>query len=52
MYGVIGVIYGYDPEHGVHVIAEPATPLPYGHPNLPTYLASQLVRSLFSPWTS
>ncbi|MFE9882847.1 hypothetical protein [Streptomyces sp. NPDC005784] len=48
LYGVIGVIYGYSPEHGIHVIAQPDMPLPYGHPNLPTCLASQLVRRLSS----
>ncbi|OIJ68337.1 hypothetical protein [Streptomyces mangrovisoli] len=48
LYGVIGVIYGYDPERGVHVVAEPEMPLPYGHPNLPTCLGSQLVRRLSS----
>jgi hypothetical protein len=48
LYGVIGVIYGYSLEHGVHVVAQPDMPLPYGHPNLHTCLASQLVRRLSS----
>ncbi|MFI6122518.1 hypothetical protein ACIBCU_22305 [Streptomyces sp. NPDC051064] len=42
VYGVLGTIYG--PVDGrVEVLAQPREPLPYGHPNLPTLLASQLV---------
>ncbi|MFF3991627.1 hypothetical protein ACFY0B_44740 [Streptomyces sp. NPDC001797] len=47
LYGVIGTLYGYS-EDGIEVVAEPDEPLPYGHPNLPTLLASQLVRRLSS----
>ncbi|MER6113207.1 hypothetical protein [Streptomyces hirsutus] len=47
LYGVHGVIYGYG-GLGVKVMAHPDAPLPYGHPNLPTFLASQLVRRLSS----
>ncbi|MFD5815677.1 hypothetical protein [Streptomyces sp. NPDC127038] len=48
LYGVVGVIYGYSPEHGIHVVAQPEMALPYGHPNLATCLASQLVRRISS----
>ncbi|GGZ81667.1 hypothetical protein ACFOOM_21960 [Streptomyces echinoruber] len=47
LYGVHGTVYGYG-EDGVQVMARPDAPLPYGHPNLPTMLASQLVRRLGS----
>jgi hypothetical protein len=47
MYGVHGTVYGYG-QDGVRVVAQPDAPLPYGHPNLPTFLASQLVRRLGS----
>ncbi|MFF4795059.1 hypothetical protein ACFY2M_36145 [Streptomyces sp. NPDC001276] len=47
LYGVHGVLYGLG-DQGVHVVARPDEPLPYGHPNLPTFLASQLVRRLGS----
>ncbi|MEW1995942.1 hypothetical protein ACFWFH_04525 [Streptomyces coelicoflavus] len=40
-----GTLYGRD-EGGVKVIAQPDAPLPYGHPNIGTFLASQLVRRL------
>ncbi|GAA3885790.1 hypothetical protein [Streptomyces lannensis] len=49
LYGVLGVVYGYGygyGQGGVHVVACPDSPLPYGHPNLDTFLASQLVRRL------
>ncbi|MGI5143940.1 hypothetical protein [Streptomyces sp. CA-106110] len=45
LYGVAGVIYGYG-DNSIQVVARPDTPLPYGHPNLSTFLASQLVRRL------
>ncbi|MDQ0798206.1 hypothetical protein [Streptomyces sp. B1I3] len=45
MYGVLGTIYGLV-DGAVQVVAQPPEPLPYGHPNLPTFLASQLVRRL------
>ena len=47
LYGVHGTVYGLG-ANGVRVVAEPEEPLPYGHPNLPTFLASQLVRRLKS----
>lgn len=47
MYGVHGTLYGYG-ENSVRVVAQPEEPLPYGHANLPTLLASQLVRRLGS----
>ncbi|MFB6931310.1 hypothetical protein [Streptomyces chartreusis] len=47
LYGVHGTLYGYG-QDGVQVVATPDHPLPYGHPNLPTFLASQLVRRLNS----
>lgn len=47
MYGVHGSLYGYG-EDGVHVVAQPDAPLPYGDSSLPTFLASQLVRRLGS----
>jgi hypothetical protein len=47
LYGVHGVLYGLN-DRGVHVVAQPDSPLPYGHPNLGTFLASQLVRRLGS----
>lgn len=47
LYGVHGVLYGYG-GLGVQVMGRPEEPLPYGHPNLSTFLASQLVRRLSS----
>ncbi|MEV5847421.1 hypothetical protein AB0M32_36205 [Streptomyces sp. NPDC051985] len=47
LYGVIGTLYGYR-EGVIKVVAESDVPLPYGHPNLPMFLASQLVRRLSS----
>ncbi|MGV9349446.1 hypothetical protein ACWDSD_32560 [Streptomyces spiralis] len=47
LYGVHGTLYGYG-ESGVQVVAQPDEPLPYGHPNLPTFLASQIIRRLGS----
>ncbi|MER5915485.1 hypothetical protein ABT124_34885 [Streptomyces sp. NPDC001982] len=47
LYGVLGTLYGYG-GNGVQVVAQPDAPLPYGHPNLATFLASQLVRRLSS----
>lgn len=45
MYGVLGTVYGLV-DGTIQVVAQPSEPLPYGHPNLPTFLASQLVRRL------
>ncbi|MEU6351095.1 hypothetical protein ABZ896_17445 [Streptomyces sp. NPDC047072] len=47
LYGVLGTLYGLGRD-GVTVLDQPEAPLPYGHPSLPTFLASQLVRSLKS----
>ncbi|MFJ3825285.1 hypothetical protein [Streptomyces nodosus] len=47
LYGVKGTVYGYSRD-GVQAIASPEDSLPYGHPNLATFLASQLVRRLSS----
>ncbi|MFI6495649.1 hypothetical protein [Streptomyces sp. NPDC050564] len=47
LYGVGGVLYGRN-SSGVHVVARPDHALPYGHPNLETFLASQMVRRLSS----
>jgi hypothetical protein len=47
LYGVHGTLYGLGPD-GVKVVAQPDEPLPYGHGNIPTFLASQLVRRLSS----
>jgi len=48
LYGVHGTLYGLTADNEVHVVAQPDHPLPFGHPNLPTLLASQLVRRLSS----
>lgn len=48
LYGVHGTIYGLNENNEVHVIAKPDHPLPFGHPNLPTLLGSQLIRRLSS----
>jgi hypothetical protein len=45
LYGVHGTLYGLN-DKGVYVVAQPDNPLPYSHPNLSTFLASQLVRRL------
>jgi hypothetical protein len=47
LYGVNGVGYGYG-DQGVQVVQRPAGPIPYGHPLLPTVLASRMVRRLSS----
>ncbi|MFD3618708.1 hypothetical protein ACFWWT_26405 [Streptomyces sp. NPDC058676] len=47
LYGVHGTLYGLD-DGGVKVVAQPDAPLPYGHANIGTFLASQLVRRLQS----
>ncbi|WP_369276007.1 hypothetical protein AB5J55_44275 [Streptomyces sp. R11] len=48
LYGVHGTLYGLDSRSEVHVVASPDQPLPFGHPNIPTLLASQLIRRLSS----
>ncbi|CAM5236372.1 hypothetical protein [Streptomyces griseomycini] len=45
LYGVNGVGYGASAD-GVLVVQRPEGPIPYGHPLLPTVLASQMVRRL------
>ncbi|MFE9454044.1 hypothetical protein [Streptomyces sp. NPDC006739] len=48
LFGVTGTLYGLNADGEVHVVAQPDHPLPFGHPNLPTLLGSQLVRRLNS----
>jgi hypothetical protein len=48
LYGVTGTLYGLNADNVVHVVAQPDHPLPFGHPNLPTLLGSQLIRRLSS----
>ncbi|MFB7739356.1 hypothetical protein ACFC08_34370 [Streptomyces sp. NPDC056112] len=48
LYGVGGVIYGLNADNQVHVVARPDHALTFGHPNIPTLLASQLIRRLSS----
>ncbi|WP_406190943.1 hypothetical protein OG331_50360 [Streptomyces sp. NBC_01017] len=48
LYGVHGTLYGVNAQGEVHVVASPGHPLPFGHPNIPTLLASQLIRRLSS----
>ncbi|MFF5343889.1 hypothetical protein ACFY4H_24750 [Streptomyces althioticus] len=45
LYGVNGVGYGVR-DGNVQVVKRPAGPIPYGHPLMPTVLASQMVRRL------
>ncbi|MFJ8754594.1 hypothetical protein ACIREO_35560 [Streptomyces sp. NPDC102441] len=45
MYRVLGMLYGLV-NGQVQVVTQPKEPLPYGHPDLPTFLASQLVRRM------
>ncbi|MEV6841645.1 hypothetical protein AB0N17_45810 [Streptomyces sp. NPDC051133] len=47
LFGVHGTHYGPD-GLGVRVVTYPDEPLPYGHPDLSTLLASQLIRRLNS----
>ncbi|MFE2335712.1 hypothetical protein [Streptomyces coelicoflavus] len=48
LYGVHGTIYGLDAQGDVHVVAQPDHALPFGHPNLATTLATQLIRRITS----
>ncbi|MGA5794115.1 hypothetical protein ACPC27_06365 [Streptomyces cellulosae] len=45
LYGVKGVAYGVR-DGIVQVVERPAGPVPYGHPLVPTVLASQMVRRI------
>ncbi|MEU6774665.1 hypothetical protein [Streptomyces sp. NPDC046759] len=45
LYGVIGTPYQYS-TGGLQVLPATDQPLPYGHPGLRCYLASQMVRRL------
>lgn len=45
LHGVLGTPYGYGP-NGIQPTPHTADFLPYGHPGLPWYLASQMVRRL------
>ncbi|WP_245962271.1 hypothetical protein [Streptomyces ardesiacus] len=47
LYGALGTMYSMSGE-GVKVVAQPDSPLPYGHPQMSTFLASQQVRRLKS----
>ncbi|WP_143076719.1 hypothetical protein [Streptomyces sp. MUSC 14] len=46
LHGVHGALYGYSDEYGVHVVNTRKASLPYGHPQLQSFLASQWVRQL------
>jgi hypothetical protein len=48
LYGVHGTLYGLNANNEVHVVAQPHVALPFGHPNVRTLLASQLIRRLSS----
>ncbi|MET7608956.1 hypothetical protein [Streptomyces avermitilis] len=48
LYGVHGTLYGLNADNQVHVVAQPDHALPFGHRNVPTLLASQLIRRLSS----
>lgn len=47
LYGVHGTAYGVGDE-GVHMVGQPDNAMPYGHPHLRAFLASQMVRRLSS----
>lgn len=46
LYGVSGVLYGRLTSGDLHVVARPDHAVPYGHPDLTTFLASQMIRRL------
>jgi len=48
LHGFHGTLYGLDGDNKVYVVAKPDHPLEFGHPNLATFLASQLIRRLSS----
>ncbi|MET7746503.1 hypothetical protein [Streptomyces sp. NPDC005385] len=48
LYGVSGVLYGRLLRGGLQAVARPDGAVPYGHPDLTTFLASQMVRKLTS----
>ncbi|WP_308298978.1 hypothetical protein [Streptomyces sp. GESEQ-35] len=48
LYGVLGTLYGLNANQVVHVAAQPDDALPFGHPDIATLLASQLIRRLSS----
>ncbi|OVZ99450.1 hypothetical protein B9W64_37275 [Streptomyces sp. CS159] len=48
LYGVHGTLYGLNAQGDVHVVAQPDHALPFGHRNLPTFLATQLIRRISS----
>ncbi|MFE6178807.1 hypothetical protein [Streptomyces sp. NPDC056464] len=48
LYGVHGTLYGLNARSEAHVVASPEHALPFGHANIPTLLASQLIRRLSS----
>ncbi|USQ85803.1 hypothetical protein NFX46_19855 [Streptomyces phaeoluteigriseus] len=47
LYGTTGTLYGLRAD-GVQPIAQPGPPLPYGHPDMHCFLASQQIRRLHS----
>ncbi|KRD17906.1 hypothetical protein [Streptomyces sp. Root264] len=47
LYGVVGTLYGLGAD-GVQPVAQPGPPLPYSHPDITSFLASQQVRRLHS----
>jgi hypothetical protein len=47
LYGATGTLYGLG-THGVQPVAQPGPPLPYGHPDMTCFLASQQIRRLSS----
>ncbi|MDF3141081.1 MULTISPECIES: hypothetical protein [unclassified Streptomyces] len=48
LYGVHGTVYGLNASSEVVVVATPDHALPFGHPNIATTVASQLIRRLTS----
>ncbi|GGQ97599.1 hypothetical protein [Streptomyces asoensis] len=47
LYGATGTLYGLG-THGTQPIAQPGPPLPYSHPDMSCFLASQQIRRLAS----
>ncbi|MEU1193071.1 hypothetical protein [Streptomyces sp. NPDC005859] len=45
LYGATGTLYGLG-THGVQPVAQPGPPLPYNHPDMACFLASQQIRRL------
>ncbi|MFM9632872.1 hypothetical protein ACKI10_35350 [Streptomyces galilaeus] len=47
LYGTTGTLYGLGAD-GVQPVAQPGPPLPYGHPDMRCFLASQQIRRVHS----